>query len=152
MKTREFIKAVEELGYLVDNGYGYWQIWSAKNPILAAVNKIDLFRISTDFVAWCNIPDEDKSKLLDLIVEFAKTPIEDREEEKRFYLRHKWIKIIGHNSKTFLNYHNEEDKFYLYTIDESSYVKTQFTEKEIEEIKKKFDTDLKDFELVEVEE
>lgn len=31
------------------------------------------------------------------------------------------------------------------------WIKNQFTEKEIEEIKKKFNTDLKDFEMIEVE-
>lgn len=35
---------------------------------------------------------------------------------------------------------------------EEKYYLVKFSEKEIEEIKKKFDTDLKDFELVEVEE
>ena len=148
MKTKEFIKRVEELGYLVDDGYGNWQIWNAKSPIIATVSKIDLFRFSTDFVGWCNIPDEDKSKLLDIIIEFAKTPIEDREEEKRYYLRHKWIR------KDYdFNYLCFDEDFKLYTLStcNSKEWKIEFTEEEVEELKEKFNTDLSDFELVEVE-
>ena len=57
--------------------------------------------------------DDKDFNMIKAAVEFAETPIEDREEEK----------------------------YYL----------VKFSEKEIEGIKKKFDTDLKDFELMEVE-
>ena len=43
-------------------------------------------------------------------------------------------------------------KYYLSHSTENNGYKTTFTLKEIEEIKKKFDTDLADFELVEVKE
>lgn len=82
MKTKEFIKRVEELGYLVNEGYADWQISrlnKGQDLLVAIVNKNYLSRISTDFVGWWAIPEEDKSKFLDLIVEFAKTPVEDRE-------------------------------------------------------------------------
>lgn len=152
MKTNEFIKAVEELGYLVDDGYGYWQIWSEKNPIIAVVNKIDLSRISTDFVAWCNISDEDKNKILDLIIKYSKTPIEDREEEKekRYYLKHRWLQRYGKSN--YLNIEAGGNYYGLNDIRDLEYVQTKFTLNEIEEIKEKFYTDLSDFELVEVEE
>lgn len=154
MRTKEFIKRVEELGYLVNEGHVDWQISrldKGQDLLVAIVNKNNLSRISTDFGGWWNIEDEDKSKLLDLIVEFAKTPVEDREEEKRYYLRHKWV-----NSKTnnYLHF-SEENNFYnlsVYKSFDAWKTQLQFTEKEIEEIKKKFDTDLKDFELVEVKE
>ena len=154
MKTKEFIKAVEELGYLVDDGYGYWQIWNEENPILAAVNKIYLSRISTDFVAWRNIPDEDKSKLLDLIIKYSKTPIEDREEkkEKRYYLKHRYLQSSFTNLNDFLSYSASDNKLALSNGINFPKYKTHFTLKEIEEIKEKFDTDLADFELIEVEE
>lgn len=64
------------------------------------------------FVKIIHCDDKDFN-MIKAAVEFAETPIEDREEEK----------------------------YYL----------VKFSEKEIEGIKKKFDTDLKDFELMEVE-
>ena len=90
-------------------------------------------------------------ELFDLIVEYANTPVKDREEEKRYYLRHKWL----NNKNTNYLHLNEENNFYdlsVYKSLEAWKAQLQFTEKEIEEIKEKFDTGLSDFELVEVEE
>ena len=102
------------------------------------------------WVSIVTICDEKDFKMLKAAVEFAETPPEDREEEKKFYLEHRWLD--SENEANYLNF--EIDEFY-YSLDskpEVSWVKTKFTLKEIEEIKEKFDTDLADFELVEVEE
>lgn len=100
--------------------------------------------------------------LQDLIVDINNTDLEvvvsyesnaeesskDRpnEKEKKFYLKHRWLEP---ESESYLNeltsYH------YLYGKEERKEFKTKFTLKEIEEIKNKYDTDLKDFELIEVE-
>lgn len=150
MKTKEFIKRIEQLGYLVNEGYADWQISrisKGQDLLVAIVNKNNLSRISTDFVGWWDISDEDKSKLLDIIVEYAKTPIEDRKKEKKYYLRHKWLRSDDFNYLCFDNI------FEIYNLNPCGFkeLKTEYTEKEIEEIKQKFDTDLVDFELVEVE-
>lgn len=90
MKTKEFIKRVKELGFEVGINGG-----------TACVLKNDyttIMRVEVDktFVADCfylsnrSLEEEIREKLFDLLVEYAKTPIEDREEEKKFYLRHKW--------------------------------------------------------------
>lgn len=114
MKTKEFIKRVEELGFKVFNESDYYVIKDEYEDNVANVNKTTLTQMSTDYIEWDEVYDGDKTKLFNLLVEYARTPIEDREEEK----------------------------YYL----------VKFTLKEIEEIKKKFDIDLSDFELVEVEE
>lgn len=152
MKTNEFIKAVENLGYLVDDGYGNWQIWNEKSPIIATVSKIDLFRFSTDFGGWWDIPNEEKSKLLDIIVEFAKTPIEDRKEEKKFLIQHKYLV-----SKSFypvcMVWHKLKDVYRPINCKVDNHIyKAQFTLNEVEDIKIKLKTDLADFELIEVKE
>lgn len=160
MKIKEFIKRVEELGYLVNEGHVDWQIsriCKGQDLLVAIVNKNNLSRISTDFGGWWDIPNEEKSKLLDIIVEFAKTLIEDREEENKFYLRHKYLTYNGiSDSKGYLNINlNNLNKVNALFIDNKTKYddfQTEFTLKEIEEIKEKFDTDLSDFEMVEVEE
>ena len=154
IKTKEFIKRVEQLGYLVNEGHVDWQIsriCKGQDLLVALVNKNNLCRISTDFGGWWDIPNEEKSKLLDIIVEFAKTPVEDRKEEKKFYLEHKYFKCTNGDSRYFQIYESNGTPWLnaMYTV--MGY-KKQFTLKEIEEIKKKFDTDLSDFELVEEEE
>lgn len=80
MKTKEFIKRIEELGYLIKDCYVYWQIRNKENSVVAIVDKNVLFKFSTDFNAWDYILDDDKNKLLSLIVEFTKTPAKYREE------------------------------------------------------------------------
>lgn len=97
--------------------------------------------------------DKKDFNMIKAAVEFSETPIPDREEEKKYYLWHKFLRdetgflSVG----DYLNYNTTIGCYFLGS-DESNYlIKTQFTEKEIEEIKEKFDTDLKDFELIEVE-
>lgn len=151
MRTKEFIKRVEELGL---------EAWiSGSIACVLKDGRYEVARIKTnracaiDFFYPLNetLDKEISEKLFDIIVEYAKTPIEDREEEKRFYLRHRRI-----CSKSFYLYlqklSNVADMMSVRVFDFSGNDDIKFSEKEIEEIKKKFDTDLKDFELVEVEE
>ena len=101
--------------------------------------------------AYDDLCSEDKDKLFDLIVEYAKTPIEDREEEKKFYLRHRWLEP-RQAGKNYLNCIRGTNEYWLDYKNEIAAVQTQFTKKEIENIKYYNNTDLKDFEPEEVEE
>lgn len=147
MKTKEFIKRVNELGFKAHKGVTCIDIVSdGLNVALVStvrIHVINCFRFVD--VEWKN-----QDKLFDLIVEYAKTPIEDREEEKKFYSRHRYFRFDNGSSK-YLGMNLVKDKPDLYSKITYRWVKNQFTEKEIEEIKEKFNTDLKDFELVEVE-
>lgn len=84
-------------------------------------------------------------------VEFAATPPEDREEVKKFYLKHRWMRNINGFSRT-LKIDIEDGTADVGIMCPSLGYKNQFTKKEIEEIKEKFNTDLADFKEVEVEE
>lgn len=146
MKTNEFIKRVEELGYYAHKIVTQIDIF-ANGFIIAKVYTNRMYSINAfNFV---NIQWKNQDKLFALIVEYASTPIDEREEEKKFYLRHMYFKSW-----------NDRQYFTFDYIHKCACVRSklsickamqQFTLKEIEEIKKKFDTDLKDFELVEVE-
>ena len=114
MKTKEFIKRVEELGFEYEKAGEVYFLYDHEGTEYAAVCHTAPNQISNMERAWDWLDKDVQEKLFDLLIEYAKTPIKDRDEEK----------------------------YYL----------VKFSEKEIEEIKKKFDTDLKDFELVEVEE
>lgn len=154
MKTKEFIKRVEELGYSFSSSYYCWEIRNKKNHLIAVVSKDVLYKISTDSAYWDVIPDEDKNKLLELIVEFASTPVEDREEEEKFYLKHRWLMTEFGDTYYLCKCYNAAGKIsYGIRLSYITHDETRlFTLKEIEEIKEKFDTDLSDFELVKVEE
>lgn len=152
MKTKEFIKRVEELGYPLSSSYYCWEIRNKKNYLIAVVSKDVLYKISTDSAYWDGISDEDKNKLLGLLIEYAKTPIKDREEEKKFLIQHKYL-VSKAICQVNLAKNKEKNVYRVINCKVDNLVyQVQFTLNEIEEIKEKLNTDLADFELVEVEE
>lgn len=148
MKTKEFIKRVEELGFRV-------KVCDSQIRILANDFIISVVYIGREYMINTYKPVSlafrNEDELFDLIIKYAKTPIEERTEEKLYYLRHKYINkrnaylVVDENQNCSLQVMGVD--YELPTSD-----KTKFTEKEIENIKDYNKTDLSDFELVEVEE
>ena len=147
MKTKEFIKKVEEMGFTVCITEDTVDVLKDNEDIVVTVVVNKAFVI--DCFYFMNMSSEEgiREKVFDLAVEYAKTPVEDREEEKKFYLRHKWLNLDTDN---YLHLDVDDGSCVLDDNKEFSFTKIKLTEKEIEEIKEKFDTDLADFELVEV--
>lgn len=150
MKTKEFIKRVEELGF---------EVWISGSTAYVLKNgQYTVARIKTkracaiDFFYILNesLDKEISEKLFDIIVEYAKTPLDEREKEKKFYLRHRWLKPEP-IYKNYLNHWIVTNEYWLDCKNEIKDVQTQFTIKEIDEIKEKFNTDLCDFKRIEVE-
>lgn len=147
MKTKEFIKKVEELGYKVhitnyviyseNNGNLLWMIYKKKQY------KLEIFDLTTE---------KNAKELFDLCVEYATTPIEEREE--KFYLQKMESFYDGDydESRAFLNLDTSIDAFSITTINETSIFKTQFTQREIDKIKEEQHTDLSEFKQIPVEE
>lgn len=97
---------------------------------------------------WC---DDKDFNMIKAVVEFAETPVDEREKEKKFYLRHRYFRFYNGSSK-YLGMDLVKDKPDLCSKITYRWIKNQFTEKEIDEIKEKFNTDLKDFKKTEVKE
>ena len=131
MKTSELIKKLSELSYvcvfedtkiIVMDQYG--NKWIAIERYKEAVGT----GISTYEDMY--IP-RGNFKLLNIIMEYCRTELEDREEEKKY-----WLKT--HNSFNALNRHLIYSDIYhgfvlLGVNDESNaYIKAQFTQKEID--------------------
>lgn len=157
MKTKEFIKRVKELGFEVFNEDDYLVIKDEYESNVANVNKTTLSQMSTDYIEWDEIYDEDKTKLFDLLIEYAKTPIDERKEEEKYFYEHRFIKTRGGNP-TYLAIRQRPN--YKYPILQGSYkdifeYKVEFTDKEMEETKKQYGIFLDDFvkkEIIEVSE
>ena len=148
MKTKEFIRKVEEMGFDAEERGNEVYLYGRVSNCYAKISKEFKYTINTFYHEFMFLNEGDRGLLFDLIVEYISTPVDEREEEKKFYLKHRWLD--GENEANYLNF--EISGFY-YSLDskpEVSWAKTKFTLKEIEEIKEKFDTDLTDFELVEV--
>ena len=149
MTTNEFIKAVENLGYEAEKDEGCITI-TYKNKILADVFINELYRMSSYFSKIDCV--ENVGVLFALIFQYAVTPIEDREKEEKFLIQHKYLV-----SKSFypvcMVWHKSKDVYRVINCKVDNLVyQVQFTLNEIEEIKQKLNTDLADFELVEVKE
>lgn len=145
MKTSEFIKKVKELGFnvivspysiLIDKG----------GTLLAIVETVKEYKIET-----FNIFVEQKAKeLFDICVEYARTPLSERKEEKKYYLRLK--DAFYASAYRYLNFDIDERAYVLHNNLEHKYYKMKFTQKEIDDIKKQYNTDLEEFEQIKVEE
>ena len=156
MKTKEFIKRVKSLGFEAKDEYGRKgelveiMIGDSEEDFVVIWPKFT-FAISTIEHGFVDLKDPlPLEELYKLCFEYASTPVKDREKEKKFYLRHRYLVQAGDYTTAFLNYDIDNDRLYVYTKVQTYSVKTQFTINEIEDIKKKLDTDLADFELVEV--
>lgn len=155
MKTKDFIRRVEELGFDAEERGNEVYLYGRVPDGYAKISKKFKYTINTFYHDFIYLNEGDRGLLFDLIVEYISTPVNEREEEKKFYLRHKFLKsslgeITRENS--VVNYNTRDNVLYLADKQPVGCIKTFFTLKEIEEIKKKFDTDLADFELDEVEE
>ena len=156
MKTKEFIKKVKRLGFEARVEYSRKgepvELWigDGEQDFVVIWPKFT-FAISTIEGGFMDLKYPLPLKeLYKLCFEYASTPVKDRKEAKKFYLKHRWLD--GENEDNYLNFEISRFYYSLNSKPEASWAKTKFTLKEIEEIKKKFSTDLADFELVEVEE
>lgn len=148
MKTKEFIKKVKELGFEIIRAGSHIDIMF--NDFIVAGVYTDQMYVMT-FYSHEKLLLTNVDKLFDLLVEYAKTPVDERKEDKKFYLRHRWFKPSP-IYKNYLNYWIGNDEYWLDYKNESKEIQTQFTLKEIDEIKEKFNTDLGDFKRSEVKE
>ena len=74
--------------------------------------------------------DEEPSGIIDIIAEYLNTPVREREEEKKYYLRQ-----IGINEyDNFLNLEYETQSYYVSSNEEFYDYKTKFTQSEINEM------------------
>lgn len=139
MKTSEFIKKINELGYNVKETE-HNMIVRKEFTHLAVIDKENIYGFKYFY-------HNDKD-LFKLCVDYTSTPIEEREEEKRYYL----FKI---DRKFYENEYLNYNKYYKHwglgdDIEDDKY-QTKFTCNEIENIKKKFNTELPEFARVVVE-
>lgn len=85
-------------------------------------------------------------------IKLAETPTGERIPEEKFYLKHRWMKYAGNkDTEKYYNLNTATNLPYLGSKIPDEENQTEFTKKEIEDIKKKYKTSLEDYKLVEVE-
>lgn len=144
MKIDELKRIAEENNYVLTRFFDNYKLERKVRGNCIHIGIVNANRIWISNISVC---DDKDFNMIKAAVEFAETPIGDREEEKKYYLKHRWMAYENENNLTLCF---PTGKYYLSHSTENNGYKTTFTLKEIEEIKVKFDTDLADFELVEV--
>lgn len=146
MKYSEFKAEVEKMGYEcvgdVRHSDDYVKVLNRKTTFtVAAISKNYEYRMSTD-----RAMDELSKDLFNLIVSLAKTPLAEREEEKRYYLRNVSPLLRG-SGRGYLAKNKDTLEYYALSLKCSEeFYQTIFTESEIAEM------DINGFEKIEVSE
>lgn len=132
MKTSEFIRKVESLGYIADvNDYEIFVEMPCVVALIASVLRNTTNVIDTEWTAFIELPESERAELFSVLAEYASTPIEQREEEKVYQLRHIFIKT-GYGSD-YLNFVVGEHRCTIKSEDESDIYKTKATVSQWEE-------------------
>ena len=119
MKTSEFIEKLDEHR---DEILNIENIFSDDELYLTSI-KTNQFNITFYY-------DEEPNEIIDIIAEYLNTPVEEREEEKKFYLKQIGIE----NNHSFLNYDSSICEYLTYDKKEFGTYKTQFTQSEIDNL------------------
>ena len=117
MKTKEFIKAIEKLGhYPYEENVIIKVTRSQSIPFVyadVATNHQNV--LGTDYFPFIELSKDEQAELLDVLIEYARTPIEEREEEKVYRLRHKWLKENCEDGDAYLNFNKRYKMCFLST-------------------------------------
>mgnify|MGYP006971054030 CR=1 FL=1 len=82
MKTREFIADVEAQGYTTTQSFFLIKIYREGRTV-AQVGTDIMCQIKTDYYAFDQLTDQEKTELFNSLTKYAGTPIGEREEEKK---------------------------------------------------------------------
>ena len=116
------------------------------------MNDIVCVRISKTACREIIIPftvvEPEEYEMLKKALELAETPLDEREEEKKYYLKYRFINkytAVEHIKRVITGEAILSDRHGDLVL------QTKFTKAEIEELKKRFNIDLKDFDFIEAE-
>ena len=150
MKYSEFEREVEREGFNVDGKSGTVYVDSTTGTVMS-ISTDDLFMFDCDWSAFVHLNRDVQEKLFDLAYQLAKTPLAEREEEKRYWLQKIPVPLLDkEGEKKWLWKYTGTALSNVFGADtikvDSKLYKTIFTESEVAEM------DIAGFEKVEVEE
>lgn len=116
MKTSEFIEELDKHKgkFLIEN--------------IFSDDEIYLTSIKTNQFNIIFYHDEEPNGIIDIIAEYLNTPVSEREEEKKYYLK---LKAFS-TGDIFLNFRPFNGNFFMSDKLEIGCIKTQFTQSEID--------------------
>ena len=150
MKYSEFEREVEREGFNVDRKSGTVYVDSTTGTVMS-ISTDDLFMFDCDWSAFVHLNRDVQEPLFDLAYQLAKTPLAEREEEKKYWLQKITVPLLDkEGEKKWLWKYTGTARSNVFGADiikvDSKLYQTIFTESEIAEM------DIAGFEKVEVEE
>ena len=129
MKYSEFKNNVKLIGFETKESNRDIYVERIRETVISVSKE---FRFGVD-TGWTGFSKEQENVLLELYAnacELAKTPLEEREEEKRY-----WLRIVANlgfmDDQRFLNLNIEREEYFISSARQSERIKTIFTESEI---------------------
>ena len=140
MKTKEFMAKVRSLEFgIIQEGHQL----VVRTPGCSIVARVNRPSQQTEIVTF-TFASADRRELLNIISEYTGTPPEEREEEKRYYLRNASPLLRG-NGRGYLAKNKDTLEYYALSLKCSEeFYQTIFTESEIAKM------DITGFEKIEV--
>lgn len=129
MKTSEFIEKINGLKMLATYGPRKRELFVkiGFDDTVATVSLAESCGFNTCYFGFAKLDSKSKKDLLLLLTEYVLTPIEEREETKRYKLKHRWVKGC-------INYYSKGDELFFAGPNETNAYKTAFSIEEWEKI------------------
>ena len=135
MKYSEFERDIEAMGYSISIDLDNLYVKGRERACLISVGTHNAYIINSDYDHFRHLEDSKKEKLLGLVWQLASTPLEERNEEKRYRLRLPFLA----DHQAYLN--EFRNGFFMGDKHQTHKHKTIFTEREVKELKAKHDLD-----------
>lgn len=145
MKYSEFKAEVEKMGYWVDIDHAPIYVdKSERGETIIAIGKHKRFSVDPYWSGFHTIPEENQIAIYNLAHALTVTPLAEREEEKRYYLRNASPLLRG-SGRGYLAKNKDTLEYYALSLKCSEeFYQTIFTESEIAQM------DITGFEKIEV--
>ena len=144
MKYSEFERTVKSMGLFLNDREGEIYVEDDSQFPVLTVSKLDEMVIDTEYPSFIELPYGKKDTLLILVVTLAKTPLAEREEEKKYHLKLELPIPLEDSSMRWLNQKVGASKYHFGSQENISDYKTIFTESEVAQM------DLTGLKLIEV--
>ena len=132
MKYSEFEREVEKLGF-THNTRCAEIVVKVHGRTVMGVSTNREYIVDSEWDEFQSLHKKIQGELFDLAYQLAKTPLAEREEEKKYYLRLA-TKIDVYEDRRYLNMDIPNEKYTLSENKDDAYYKASFTESEIAEM------------------
>ena len=139
MKYSEFETEVEKMGFYIGYSPLYLFVVDRYTEKLASISKEFDMWLDTEYQEFPKLPQEQRAALFDLLYVISKTPLVEREEEKRYWLQKIPVPLLDkEGEKKWLWKYTGTAPSNMFGVDttkiDSELYKTIFTESEIAEM------------------